>query len=62
MLVRTDPFREFDRLTQQALGTMTRPAVMPMDAVARQRRRLWLRLTCRASNRTRSISTWSETC
>jgi len=32
MLVRTDPFREFDRLTQQALGTMTRPAVMPMDA------------------------------
>jgi HSP20 family protein len=32
MLVRTDPFREFDRLTQQALGTMTRPAVMSMDA------------------------------
>jgi HSP20 family protein len=32
MLVRTDPFREFDRLTQQAFGTMTRPAVMPMDA------------------------------
>jgi HSP20 family protein len=32
MLVRTDPFREFDRLTQQALGSMTRPAVMPMDA------------------------------
>jgi len=32
MLVRTDPFREFDRLSQQALGTMTRPAVMPMDA------------------------------
>ena len=32
MLVRADPFREFDRLTQQALGTMTRPAVMPMDA------------------------------
>jgi HSP20 family protein len=32
MLVRADPFREFDRLTQQALGTMTRPAVMSMDA------------------------------
>ena len=32
MLVRTDPFREFDRLTQQALGSMTRPAVTPMDA------------------------------
>lgn len=35
MLMRTDPFRELDRLTQQffgATGTHTRPAVMPMDA------------------------------
>ena len=33
MLLRsTDPFREFDRLTQQFLGTTNRPAVMPMDA------------------------------
>lgn len=32
MLMRTDPFREFDRLAQQALGTRTRPAAMPMDA------------------------------
>jgi HSP20 family protein len=32
MLMRTDPFREFDRLTQQAFGTKFRPAVMPMDA------------------------------
>ncbi len=35
MLMRTDPFREFDRLTQQFFGTngtTTRPAVMPMDA------------------------------
>lgn len=33
MLLRTtDPFREFDRLTQQVLGTTNRPAVMPMDA------------------------------
>jgi HSP20 family protein len=32
MLMRTDPFRELDRLTQQAFGTVTRPAVMPMDA------------------------------
>lgn len=35
MLMRTDPFRELDRLTQQMLradGTATRPAVMPMDA------------------------------
>ena len=32
MLVRTDPFRDLDRLTQQIFGTSTRPAVMPMDA------------------------------
>jgi HSP20 family protein len=32
MLVRTDPFRDLDRLTQQVLGTAARPAVMPMDA------------------------------
>ncbi|MGW1958048.1 Hsp20/alpha crystallin family protein [Streptomyces sp. NPDC001920] len=35
MLMRTDPFRELDRLTQQLLGTSgtwSRPAPMPMDA------------------------------
>ena len=34
MLMRSDPFREFDRLTQQVLGagTTSRPAIMPMDA------------------------------
>jgi HSP20 family protein len=33
MLLRTtDPFRDFDRLTQQLLGTASRPVVMPMDA------------------------------
>ena len=32
MLMRTDPFREFDRLAQQVFGSTTRPAVMPMDA------------------------------
>jgi HSP20 family protein len=34
MLMRTDPFRDFDRLAQQLFGTGTtsRPAVMPMDA------------------------------
>src|SRR3954465_5476578 len=36
MLLRTaDPFREFDRLAQQLLGTtgtINRPTVMPMDA------------------------------
>ncbi|MBV7698889.1 Hsp20/alpha crystallin family protein [Streptomyces sp. TRM70350] len=31
MLMRTDPFREFDRLAQQVFGP-TRPAAMPMDA------------------------------
>jgi HSP20 family protein len=32
LLMRTDPFRELDRLTEQVFGTNTRPAVMPMDA------------------------------
>ena len=32
VLMRTEPFRELDRLTQQVLGTAARPAVMPMDA------------------------------
>ena len=33
MLLRTtDPFRDFDRLAQQLMGTTSRPAVMPMDA------------------------------
>ncbi|MEV0675377.1 Hsp20/alpha crystallin family protein [Actinosynnema sp. NPDC050436] len=36
MLMRTDPFRDLDRLTQQLLGTVagtwSKPAAMPMDA------------------------------
>ncbi|MFD9038554.1 Hsp20/alpha crystallin family protein [Streptomyces bottropensis] len=32
MLMRTDPFREFDRLAQQVFGSDNRPAVTPMDA------------------------------
>src|SRR5450759_2951628 len=32
MLMRSDPFRELDRLAQQVWGTPARPAVMPMDA------------------------------
>jgi HSP20 family protein len=32
MLIRTDPFRDLDRLTQHVLGTVTRPTAMPMDA------------------------------
>jgi HSP20 family protein len=35
MLMRTDPFRELDRFTQQVFGnagTLARPSTMPMDA------------------------------
>lgn len=32
MLMRTDPYRDFDRLVQQVMGTPARPASMPMDA------------------------------
>ena len=32
MLMRTDPFRDFDRLTEAVLGTRARPTAMPMDA------------------------------
>lgn len=32
MLMRTDPFRDLDRLTQQLMGTTSRPTLMAMDA------------------------------
>lgn len=32
MLMRFDPFREMDRLTQQLVGSQSRSAAMPMDA------------------------------
>ncbi len=32
MLMRTDPFRDLDRLSQQLWGTSSRPALMAMDA------------------------------
>jgi HSP20 family protein len=32
MLMRTDPYRDLDRLVQQVMGTPARPASMPMDA------------------------------
>jgi HSP20 family protein len=32
MLVRTEPFRDFDRLAHQMLGATARPARMPMNA------------------------------
>src|SRR6187402_167843 len=32
MLMRTDPFRELDRVAQQVFGTAARPSAMPIDA------------------------------
>ncbi|MGK8558782.1 Hsp20/alpha crystallin family protein [Nocardia gipuzkoensis] len=32
MLMRTDPFRDLERLTQQVFGTVAGPTVLPMDA------------------------------
>jgi HSP20 family protein len=32
MLMMSDPFRQFDRLAQQVLGTAARPAAMALDA------------------------------
>ena len=32
MLMRTDPFRELDRLAGQVWGTSARPAAMPIHA------------------------------
>ena len=32
MLMRTDPFRDLDRLAESVFGTAAHPAVMPMDA------------------------------
>ena len=32
MLMRTDPFRELDRLTEAVMGTTARPTSLPMDA------------------------------
>lgn len=32
MLMRTDPFRDLDRLAEHVFGTAARPAGMPMDA------------------------------
>jgi HSP20 family protein len=32
MLMRTDPYRQLDRLAEEVFGTATRPAAMPIDA------------------------------
>jgi HSP20 family protein len=34
--MRTDPFRELDRLTSQVFGTPARPTAMPMDAYRKE--------------------------
>jgi HSP20 family protein len=36
MLMRTDPFRDLDRLVQHVAGTPARPTAMPMDAYRNQ--------------------------
>jgi HSP20 family protein len=33
--MRTDPFRQLDRLAEEVFGTATRPAAMPIDAFRR---------------------------
>ena len=35
MLMRTDPFRDLDRLTEGVFGSMARPTALPMDAYRR---------------------------
>src|SRR5215207_270728 len=32
VLMRTDPFRDLDRLAERVMGTRARPAAMPIDA------------------------------
>lgn len=64
MLMRTDPFRELDRLAQQMLGTTgtwSRPSAVPMDAY-REGDVYVIALDLPASRRTRSTSTSSGTC
>lgn len=64
MLMRTDPFRELDRLTQQLLGTpgtWSRPSTMPMDAY-REGDEYVIALDLPGVGRKRSTSTSSATC
>ena len=63
MLMRTDPFREFDRMTQQLFGAKgTGPVrVMPMDAY-RKGESSSCTSTCPGSTRRRSSSTSNATC
>ena len=61
MLVRSDPFRQFDRFAEQVFGTAARPAAMPMDAWQAKATTSLSSSTCRASPRPASTWTWSET-
>ena len=66
MLMRTDPFREFDRLAQQAFssttqGTWSRPTAMPMDAY-RDGDRFTVCFDLPGVDPERSSSTSSATC
>ncbi|CAM5734624.1 hypothetical protein SBADM41S_01611 [Streptomyces badius] len=63
MLMRTDPFRELDRITEQLLrpGTWSRPSAMPMDAY-REGDEYVVAFDFPASRRMRSTSTSSGTC
>ena len=60
MLMRTDPFRDLDRLTQAVFGTSSRPAAMPMDAY-RSGESFVVGSTCPASTPTPSTSPSSAT-
>jgi HSP20 family protein len=67
MLMRTDSFRDLDRIAQQLLGaggrlgTWSRPNPMPMDTCLAGDAYV-VRLDLPVSTRRRSSSTWSATC
>ncbi len=64
MLMRTDPFRELDRLSQQlmgSLGTAARPSAMPMDAW-RAGEEFVVEFDLPGWIRSRWIWTWSAMC
>ena len=61
MLMRTDPFRELDRVAQQVFGTTARPAAMPIDAY-RKGDEFVVLFDLPGSTRRRSSSRSSATC
>ena len=54
MLMRTDPFRELDRVAQQVFGTAARPAAMPIDAPIARVTSSWSCWICPAAIQPRS--------